>query len=72
MVASAAAQVEYAHLHDIRAKAATDAKAQGIDAQLVLGHGDAKMTERYLRLRETPLVRGPSFRQALDVGQKQQ
>lgn len=67
-----AAQVEDAHLHDIRAKAATDAKAQGLDAQLLLGHGDAKMTERYLRLRETPLVRGPSFRQVLDSVKKTQ
>lgn len=67
-----AAKVDDAHLHDIRAKAATDAKAQGLDAQLLLGHGDAKMTERYLRLRETPLVRGPSFRQVVDVGQKAQ
>jgi integrase len=54
------AGVEDAHIHDIRAKSATDAKGQGLDAQALLGHGSAKMTERYLRLRETPVVRGPS------------
>jgi integrase len=56
------AGIEDAHLHDIRAKSATDAKAQGLDAQVLLGHNDAQMTKRYLRLRETPVVRGPSFR----------
>lgn len=62
--ACAAAGVTDANLHDLRAKAATDAKAQGIDAQVLLGHSDAKMTDRYLRLREAPVVRGPSFKRS--------
>lgn len=65
-----AAGVEDATPHDLRAKAATDAKRQGQDAQALLGHVSAAMTERYIRLRETPEVSGPSFRQVLDVGQK--
>ncbi len=64
-----AAGIEDANLHDLRAKSLTDAKQQGKDATALAGHADAKMTERYLRLRETPLVSGPSFRQPLDVGQ---
>lgn len=62
--ATKAASVADAHIHDIRAKSATDAKAQGHNAQALLGHGSAAMTERYLRLRETPTVFGPSIRQA--------
>lgn len=49
-----------AHLHDIRAKSLTDAKRQGHDAQALGGHASAAMTERYIRLRDTPLVHGPS------------
>lgn len=67
--ACAAAGVQDAHIHDLRAKSLTDAKRQGKDAQALGGHTDAKMTERYIRLRETPTAEGPSFRQALDVGQ---
>jgi len=40
------------HFHDLRAKAATDAKKNGLDAQKLLGHADAKMTEVYIRNRE--------------------
>lgn len=68
--ACAAAGVEDARLHDLRAKALTDAKRQGYDPTALAGHTSAAMTERYIRLRETPEVIGPSFRQALDVGQK--
>lgn len=50
-----------ANIHDIRAKAATDAKAQGFDAQALLGHASAQMTARYIRLRESPIVRGPTM-----------
>jgi integrase len=56
-----AAGVEDAHMHDIRAKALTDAKAQGHNATALAAHADPKMTERYIRLRETPLVQGPTF-----------
>jgi integrase len=45
--------------HDIRGKAATDAKEQGINAQKLLGHESGIMTEKYIKQREfekvTPL-----------------
>jgi integrase len=65
-----AAGIADATPHDLRAKSGTDTKHQGNDAQALLGHTSPAMTERYIRLRETPEVTGPSFRQALDVGQK--
>lgn len=58
-IACAAAGVEDAHLHDLRAKSLTDTDAQGGDAQALGGHADKRMTERYLRLRKTPVVHGP-------------
>jgi integrase len=59
--ACAAAGVEDAHLHDLRAKGATDVKRQGGDATALLGHSSAKQTEVYIRAREIPVVTGPSF-----------
>lgn len=56
-----AAQVPDARLHDLRAKALTDAKRQGHDPQALGGHASMAMTMRYIRLRETPQVEGPSF-----------
>jgi integrase len=50
------AKVEDAHMHDIRAKAATDAKKQGIDSQALLGHHSESSHLRYLRSKETPIV----------------
>lgn len=47
-----AASVENAHFHDIRAKAATDAKKLGMDYQKLLGHTNKAMSDRYIRLRE--------------------
>lgn len=45
--------------HDIRAKALTDAKQKGMDAQTLAGHSSATMTEHYIKQREfkrvTPL-----------------
>ena len=38
--------------HDIRAKALTDAKRLGLDAQSLAGHATAAMTEHYIRQRE--------------------
>lgn len=67
--ACAAAGVVDAHIHDIRAKALTDAKRQGKDATTLAGHSSPRMTERYLRLRESPVAEGPAasnFRHALD------
>ena len=56
-----AAGVQGAHIHDIRAKALTDAKRQGLDPTALAGHASAAMTERYIRARETPVVHGPGF-----------
>lgn len=53
------AGVRDAHIHDLRAKSATDAKAAGFDPQALLGHTAPAMTARYLRLRESPIVQGP-------------
>jgi integrase len=58
-LACKAAGIEDAHMHDIRAKALTDAKREGADATALAGHTSAKMTERYIRLRESPVVTGP-------------
>lgn len=45
--------------HDIRAKALTDAKRLGLDAQSLAGHATSAMTEHYIKQREfkrvTPL-----------------
>tara|TARA_B100002003_G_scaffold139271_1_gene128887 strand:- start:119 stop:403 length:285 start_codon:yes stop_codon:yes gene_type:complete len=37
---------------DIRAKAGTDKKREGGDAQVFLGHNSAAMTDKYIRNRE--------------------
>ena len=37
--------------HDIRAKALTDAKKMGMDAQSLAGHKNAAMTEQYIKQR---------------------
>ena len=44
-----AAGVENAHWHDIRAKAGTDAAADGADPQKLLGHTSPQTTRNYLR-----------------------
>lgn len=51
-----------ARLHDLRARAITDARKQGRDAQGLAGHTDFRMTERYVRERETPIVTPPSVK----------
>jgi len=55
-----AAKVENAHIHDIRARALTDAQRNGHDSPKLAGHADRAMTERYIRLRETAAVQGPT------------
>lgn len=60
--ARAKAGVKDATLHDIRAKAATDAEAEGLNPQELLGHKSPGMTERYLRLRRRKTVKGPNIR----------
>lgn len=43
--------------HDIRAKALTDAKRLGMDAQSLAGHATAAMTEHYIKQREFKVVK---------------
>jgi integrase len=50
------AKVEDAHFHDIRAKAATDAKRIGLDHQALLGHASKAMSDRYVKIREVERV----------------
>ena len=57
--ACAKAGIEDAHLHDLRAKALTDAKRQGHDAQALGGHTTEAMTLRYIRDRATVVAMGP-------------
>lgn len=40
------------HFHDIRAKALTDAKRAGLDAQMLAGHATEAMTAHYVKRRE--------------------
>lgn len=54
--ATTAAGVLDAHFHDIRGKAATDAKAQGMDYKRLLGHASQAMSDRYVKVREAELV----------------
>lgn len=50
------AKVEDAHFHDLRAAAATDAKAQGLDSKTLLGHTTESSHNRYLRSKETKVA----------------
>lgn len=65
-----AARVENARIHDIRAKALTDADAEGMDAQKLGGHSTRAQTENYLRLLRTDRAKSPSkvanFRRSLE------
>ncbi|AMW64461.1 integrase (endogenous virus) [Pseudomonas phage phiAH14a] len=55
------AGVEDASLHDLRAKSLSDTDDQGNDAQKLGGHTDAKMTQRYLRLRKVNVGLPPTM-----------
>lgn len=55
------AGVKDATLHDLRAKSITDAKKQGHNPQILAGHSDPRMTERYIRLREIDVAQGPAL-----------
>jgi integrase len=57
-----AAGVEDATPHDIRAKAGTDAKRQGKNPTLLLGHTSPQHTGRYIRQRLPELVEGPTMK----------
>jgi integrase len=65
-VACTQAKVENANIHDLRAMAATKAKAQGKNPTELLAHSSEQQTRRYLRGREEPEVDGPSFRHLKD------
>jgi len=54
--ATATAGVDDVHLHDLRAKAGTDAKAAGQDSKALLGHKSESSHARYLRGLEIPVV----------------
>lgn len=60
------AGVDNAHLHDLRALAATEAEKQGKNPTALLQHSSPAQTRRYLRGREEPEVDGPSFRHLKD------
>jgi integrase len=68
--ARTAAGVPDVTIHDLRAKSLTDAKREGFDPTALAGHANKAMTERYIRLRESPLVKGPSIRQSIDSNAK--
>jgi integrase len=60
------AGVSDAHIHDLRAKSLTDAKQQGLNPQTLAGHTTEAMTNRYIRLRETPQAAGLKLAKILD------
>lgn len=60
--AAKVAGVPDAHFHDIRGKAATDAKAQGMDYQRLLGHANKAMSDRYVKIREAEPVQALKLR----------
>jgi len=64
VLACTKAGVPDTQLRDLRAMSGTEAKRQGMNPTALLGHTDEKMTRRYLRDRETPVVEGPSFGQS--------
>ncbi len=67
MAAVAKAKVEDFRIHDLRAKALTDAKMAGLDAVALGGHADPKQTERYIRQRATIRAMPASFRQTAEI-----
>lgn len=54
--ATTAADVPDARMHDLRAKAGTDAEAQGLDSKKLLGHTSEQSHKRYLRSKEIPIA----------------
>jgi len=54
--ATALAGIENGNMHDIRAKAATDADEQGLDSQALLGHRSEQTHQRYLRGKKIKVV----------------
>ena len=56
------AGVKDARLHDLRAKALTDADAEGINATHLGGHTDSRQTQRYIRQRKTTIAHPPTMK----------
>ena len=56
------ASVKDSRIHDIRAKAATDAKKQGVDSKKLLGHASESSHQRYMRNHEISVAKPVSFR----------
>ena len=56
------AGIKDARLHDLRAKALTDADAEGLNATHLGGHSDPRQTQRYIRLRKTTLATPPTMK----------
>jgi len=54
--ATEAAGIEDGNMHDIRAKAATDADEQGLDSMALLGHRTEQTHQRYLRGKKIRVV----------------
>jgi integrase len=54
--ATTKAGVVNAHFHDIRGKAATDGKRDGIDYQALLGHSTKAMSDRYIKIQDAQIV----------------
>lgn len=60
------ANVEDFHLHDIRAKAITDAERQGLNSQRLAGHKSRAMTEHYIKARAVEVAKSPQMGKVLD------
>ena len=67
--AAARAGVDDVRPHDLRALAATEAHAQGLDATALLGHKSARTTEVYLRDKTPKTAQPPTFK-APSIGKK--
>ena len=56
------------HFHDIRAKALTDAKRAGLDAQMLAGHATEAMTAHYVKRREVDAISALNLPNILKTG----
>lgn len=56
------------HFHDIRAKALTDAKRAGLDAQMLAGHATETMTAHYVKRREIDSIEALKMPNILKTG----
>lgn len=56
--------------HDLRALAATEAQARGLDPGALLGHESARTTEVYLRDRTRKVAISPSYGVKQKAGNK--